>query len=172
MANFDASKWAVITPITAEKECDITTMKAGIFSFDLDAFETACATATGCTFDKTAYVPYAFGFLWQEGTTKCSEDGPYIMVKPGSFWPFEGFYWNHGLDNEYVTLYNGVTYYDFTDTFYFSDKTYCNDFQFLEGCFADLRGSNTYHLTFSLLKSTTGLGDGSSHSFFFLWDKR
>ena len=101
MANFDASKWAVITPITAEKECDITTMKAGIFSFDLDAFETACATATGCTFDKTAYVPYAFGFLWQEGTTKCSSDGPYIMKKPGSsYLPFEGFYWNHGLSSD------------------------------------------------------------------------
>ena len=53
MANFDDSKWAVITPITEGAECDITTMKAAVFSFDLDAFERACDAATDCTFDKT-----------------------------------------------------------------------------------------------------------------------
>jgi hypothetical protein len=72
MANFDATKWADITVITTAAECDIATFKAGVFSFDLDVWATACATATDCTFDKTAYVPYAFGFLWQEGATECS----------------------------------------------------------------------------------------------------
>ena len=147
-------------------------MKAAIFAFDLDAFETACATATDCTFDKTVYVPYAFGFLWQEGTTKCTRDGPYIMKKPGSsYLPFECFYWNHGLNHEYVAMYNGVTYDGGSYTFNDAYRTYCNDFQFLEGCFADLRGSNTYHLTFSLLSSTYGLDEGESVELFFLWNE-
>ena len=89
--NYDATKWATITPITAEAECDITYMKAAVFSFDRDVWATACATVTGCTFDKTLYVPYAFGFLWKEGgVTPCSDasDGPYIMTKTGNTLPF------------------------------------------------------------------------------------
>ena len=60
-------------------------MKAAVFSFDLDAWETACATVTGCNFDKTQYVQYAFGFLWQDGPNMCAGNGngPYIMTKPG-----------------------------------------------------------------------------------------
>ena len=86
-------------------------MKAAVFTFDLNAWETACATATGCTFDKTLYVPYAFGFLWEEGTTECTEDGPYIMTKPGSTLPFEGLYWNNGGGSaDKVSLYYGVDY--------------------------------------------------------------
>ena len=87
MENFDATKWATITPIAEAIKCDIATMKAAVFTFDLDAWETACATVTGCTFDKTLYVPYAFGFLWQEGgVTACGTayrpDGPYILTYP------------------------------------------------------------------------------------------
>ena len=48
MEGFDATKWSVITPITDGEECDITTMKAAVFTFDLDAWATACAAATGC----------------------------------------------------------------------------------------------------------------------------
>ena len=67
MENFEETKWADITPMTdpLEAECDITTMKTAVFSFDLDAWATACATVAGCTFDETAYVPYALGFLWK-----------------------------------------------------------------------------------------------------------
>ena len=83
MANYDASKWADITPITDGVECDITTIKMGVFTFDLDAWATACATVSACTFDKTLYEPYALGFLWQTGgVTSCSGWGPYIMTKP------------------------------------------------------------------------------------------
>jgi len=86
-------------------------MKAAVFTFDLDAWATACATVTDCTFDKTLYVPYAFGFLWKEGgVTPCSNDsdGPYIMTKTGSTLPFEGLYWNHNPNA--VAVYTGVTY--------------------------------------------------------------
>jgi hypothetical protein len=118
MEGFDATKWSVITPITDGKECDITTMKAAVFDFDLDAWATACATVTDCTFDKTAYVPYAFGFLWKEGESPCTTTkgfGPYIMTKPGSTLPFEGLYWVHYYSNSnYVTVYGGVTYNDET----------------------------------------------------------
>ena len=48
MENFDVTKWADITPITADAECDITYMKAAVFTFDLDGYATACAAATGC----------------------------------------------------------------------------------------------------------------------------
>ena len=65
MANFDESKWADLTPPTTGAECDIPYMKTAVFTVDLDAFESACALASDCTFDKAAYVPYAFGFLWQ-----------------------------------------------------------------------------------------------------------
>jgi len=152
--NFDATKWATITPITAEAECDITYMKAAVFSFDRDTWATACATVTGCTFDKTLYVPYAFGFLWKEGgVTPCSSDsdGPYIMTKTGSTLPFEGIYWNH--DPNFVTSYNGITYDASTGYFDFDGtRSLCRDFQFLEGCFADLRApENAYSLAFSLL---------------------
>jgi hypothetical protein len=113
MANFDATKWADITVPTTDSECDITFFKAGVFTFDLDAWETACAEVDGCTFDKTAYEPLAFGFLWQQGATECTDDGPYIMNKPGSTLPFEGLYFNHPDDGiEYITLYTGVTYDD------------------------------------------------------------
>ena len=161
--NFDATKWATITPITVDEECDITYMKAAVFSFDRDAWATACATATGCTFDKTLYVPYAFGFLWKEGgVTPCSSssDGPYIMAKPGSTLPFEGLYWNHNPN--LAAVYTGVTYDASTYKFYDTASTRCNDLNFLDGCFADLRApGNAYSLTFSLLKSTEGLADGS-----------
>ena len=55
MDNYDAAKWAKITPITAGAECDIADMKAAIFTFDLNAFETACLAGLDCTFDKTVY---------------------------------------------------------------------------------------------------------------------
>ena len=160
MANIDLTKWSVITPITADEKCDITSMKAAVFAFDLDAFETACATATDCDFDKTLYEPYAFGFLWQEGETKCAGYGPYIMNKPGSTLPFEAIFWDH--DDDVLGLEYDVTYD--SSTFYFAYATYsaCDPFQFLDGCFADLRAENDYYLAFSLLKSIEGLEDGST----------
>ena len=114
MENFDEDLWADITPITTGAECDITTMKTAVFTFELDAWATACATVAGCTFDETAYEPYAFGFLWKQGgVTACgnSDDGPYILTKPGPparTLPFEGLYWNH--NDDYVSIYSGVTY--------------------------------------------------------------
>ena len=137
-------------------------MKAAVFTFDLDAWATACATVTGCTFDKTLYVPNAFGFLWKEGgVTPCSTWGPYIMTKPGSTLPFEGLYWHHSPN--YVTYYYGVTYNDSTKIFGDGGITDCLDFLFISPCFADLRApGNAYSLTFSLLKSTDGLADGSN----------
>lgn len=168
MANIDLTKWSVITPTTEGEECDITSMKAAVFAFDLDAFETACATATDCDFDKTLYEPYAFGFLWQMGEYECDKRGPYIMTKPGSTLPFEAMYWDH---YEFVCGLEYDITYD-SDTFYFSYGTYhlCDPFQFLDGCFADLRAENDYYLAFSLLKSIEGLEDGSTQSFHFLWD--
>ena len=170
--NFDLAKWSDITPINDGAECDITQMKVAVFSFDLDAWETRCATVTGCTFDKTLYVPYAFGFLWKQGgVTPCSGDGPYIMTKPGSTLPFEGLYWSNG-SNYYVSIYYNVTYNSTTYVFADSHYTECYDFQFLGGCFADLRApGNAYLLTFSLLESTEGLADGSDQSFHFLWSE-
>jgi hypothetical protein len=63
MQGYDPAKWAVITPTAEGKLCDITTLKAAVFSVDLEPFATACAAIEGCTFDKSAYQPYAFG-LW------------------------------------------------------------------------------------------------------------
>lgn len=111
MEEFDETKWADITPMTdpAEAECDITTMKTAVFTFDLNAWATACATVAGCTFDETDYVPYALGFLWKQGgVDPCYSDGPYIMNKPESALPFEGLYWNH--DDDFATIYYDVSY--------------------------------------------------------------
>ena len=175
MENFDETKWADITPMTDPlvAECDITTMKTSVFSFDLDAWATACATVAGCTFDETAYVQYALGFLWKQGgVTPCTEDGPYIMTKPGRTSPFEGLYWNHNPN--YLTLYYDVTYNDSTFQFGALDSNECYDFLFLEGCFADLRENandpDEWNLTFSLLASTTGLEEESEHVFHVLWN--
>jgi hypothetical protein len=100
-------------------------MKAAVFTFDLDAWATACATVTDCYFDKTLYKPYAFGFLWKEGgVTPCSNDsdGPYIMTKTGSTLPFEGLYWNHNPN--VAAVYTGVTYDALTKEFdYEGDST-------------------------------------------------
>jgi hypothetical protein len=61
IANFDASKWATITMPTTHAECDAT-FKVAVFTFDIYAFETACAAASdACTFTAADYVPYAFG---------------------------------------------------------------------------------------------------------------
>jgi hypothetical protein len=85
----------VITPIEESKKCEITSMAAAVFTVDLIAFETACAAADGCTFDKTAYEPLALGFLWvYDGSTCASVNGPYIMNKPdANALPFEGLFW-------------------------------------------------------------------------------
>ena len=111
--NFDLAKWSDITPINDGAECDITSMKVAVFSFDLDAWETRCATVTGgCTFEKTYYEPYAVGILWKQlGITACSYNGPYIMTKPGPparTLPFEGLYWRHNPNA--VEVYYNVTY--------------------------------------------------------------
>ena len=104
-------------------------MKAGVFSVNLDVFETACAKVTDCTFDKTAYEPYAFGFLFKEGTTKCDSFGPYIMTKTGRTLPFEGFYWNTYYDPQYYTvLYTGVSYSAEFQQFSVTDTVKCVDF--------------------------------------------
>jgi hypothetical protein len=77
------------------------------------------------------------------------------MNKPGSTLPFEGLYFNH-YNGDYVTLYTGVTYDDTSNQFSADSTVECYDFQFLEGCFADLRG-NDYYLAFSLLTSVDDL---------------
>ena len=85
------------------------------------------------------------------------------MTMPGSTLPFEGLYWNHYGGAAYVGMYTGVTFDVTSYTFDWDDGCYqCYDFQFLDGCFADLREANAYYLTFSLLKSTEGLADGSN----------
>ena len=168
MANIDVTKWSVITPITAGEQCDITSIKAAVFAFDLGAFETACATASDCVFDKTLYEPHAFGFLWQEGETKCEDVfGPYIMNKPDGTLPFEAIYWNHYFD--ICGTLEDVTYDSSTYYFGYSSYNECDPFQFLDGCFADLRAENDYYLFFSLLKSTEGLEDGSTQNFHVTW---
>ena len=153
MANYDATKWADITPITDGEECDITKMKIAVFTFDLDAWATACATVAGCTFDKTLYEPNALGFLWKTGgVTTCgtSGDAPYILTKPdGRTMPFAGLYWNHGI-SYYAAVYETVTYDDSTFMFDTDGTNYCYYHLFLEGCFADLR-ANDYYFSFSLL---------------------
>ena len=131
----------------------------GVFTFDLDAWATACATATDCTFDKTLYTPYAFGFLWQEGDTKCDSLAPYIMTKPGSSLPFEALYWIS--ENETVGIEHGITYDSVNFYFDYEDYEECEVFLFLEGCFADLKTEEAAHFSFSLLKSTEGLAEGS-----------
>ena len=95
MENFNAEKWAVITPIMGAANCDIATMKAAVFTVDLEVFEAACAAATDCTFNQADYLPYAFGFLWQEGEQLCENRGPYILNKTDSTLPFGGLYWYH-----------------------------------------------------------------------------
>ena len=179
--NFDLAKWSDITPINDGAECDITQMKVAVFSFDLDAWETRCATVTGCTFVKTDYEPYAVGILWKQlGITACDANGPYIMTKPGpppsSSLPFEGLYWRH--DPNAVEVYYNVTYGYNSSTFSFEfgvgGTEECADFQFLEGCFADLRehanDPNEWNLSFSLLESTQGLDELTNHSICVLWD--
>jgi hypothetical protein len=168
---YDATKWADITPILDGKECDITAMKAAVFTFDLDAWATACAEVDGdgCTFDKTLYTPYAFGFLWQEGDNKCDDYyAPFIMTKPGSALPFEGLYWKTVYGT--ASIYTGVDYSSETFQFSYADSVICDDFLFLDGCFADLKTENAFHFSFSLLKSTEGLAEGTNLSFHFLWD--
>ena len=123
---FDPTKWAVITPISAGAECDILEMLAAVFTVDLEMFEAVCAAATDCTFDKAVYVPYAFGFLWQEGAEQCSSSGPYIMTKPGSTLPFEAFYWNSS--SETVGMESGISYDDASHYFYYEDYEECEVF--------------------------------------------
>lgn len=160
MENFDETKWAVITPIEEQKKCDINFMKAAVFTVDLNAFETACAAADGCTFDKTAYEPLALGFLWDDVDSNCSSVfGPYIMNKPdANALPFEGLYWN---DDDAIGFDVGVTYDAATHYFDYQSYSACAPFDFLDGCFADL-GENEFKLTFSLLKSTVGLEEGTT----------
>jgi hypothetical protein len=136
-------------------------MKIAVFSFDLDAWGTRCATVTGgCTFEKTYYEPYAVGILWKQlGITACDANGPYIMTKPGpppsSSLPFEGLYWRHGPNA--VEVYDSVTYVYNGSNFEFQvgGIQECADFQFLGGCFADLRehanDPDEWNLSFSLL---------------------
>ena len=84
----------------------------GVFSFDLDLWETACATVTGCTFDKTQYVQYAIGFLWTAGTNPAPKPqyaGPYIFTMPNNPLPFEALRWHHG-NPKFVTIMYGVNY--------------------------------------------------------------
>jgi hypothetical protein len=159
MENFVETKWAVITPVEAQKKCDITSMAAAVFTVDLNAFETACAAADGCTFDKTAYEPLALGFLWDDVDSNCSSVfGPYIMNKPdANALPFEGLYWNGG----HMGFDLGVTYNAATNLFSWSTFEACAPFDFLDGCFADLR-ANDFKLAFSLLKSTVGLEEGTT----------
>jgi hypothetical protein len=103
------------------------------------------------------------------------------MTKPGPparTLPFEGLYWNH--DPNSVTLYYDVTYgYNNSSgnfEFGYGGTEECADFQFLEGCFADLRENandpDEWNLTFSLLASTTGLEEESNHVFYVLWNRR
>ena len=127
MEYYDSTKWNVISPTTNSPKCDIATMTASLFPFDLDAFETACATATDCTFIKADYVPYAFGILWKEGATKCTQDGPIILFDE-SFIPMKPFYWNHSDPTDHVGIYTGVTYDGSAERFYFTGRTPCLDF--------------------------------------------
>jgi hypothetical protein len=135
-------------------------MAAAVFTVDLTAWETACAAADSCTFDKTAYEPLAFGFLWgDDNIANCdSVNGPYIMNKPdANALPFEGLYWNGGV----MGFDLGVTYDAATHLFAYSTFVDCAPFDFLDGCFADLR-ANDFKLAFSLLKSTVGLEEGTT----------
>jgi hypothetical protein len=82
------------------------------------------------------------------------------MTKPESTLPFEGLYWNHSPN--YVTYYYGVNYDDATYVFGIGGRRKCTDLYFNNPFFADFRApGNAYSLTFSLLRSTDGLADGS-----------
>lgn len=109
MLNFDPTKWSVITPLTTGSTCDISSMRAAIFTVDLDYFEGLCSLATGCTFDKTLYEPYAFGFLWAKGVGSCT-GGPLIIPPPNSPLPFEGLLFMHVPDPPRTLVYNDVYY--------------------------------------------------------------
>lgn len=145
-------------------------MSAAVFSFELEAFETACATASDCTFDKADYVPYAFGFYWQDDGSCDGELGPYIIQAPGGPLPFDGLFWNGNVDPAALNLIENVAinssdYLTYDSPF----PSACEDFQFLDGCFAELIDADGYRLAFSLLSSTTGLEDGTDVDLFFLW---
>lgn len=92
-------------------------MFAGIFTVDLRNYEDLCATVPGCSFDKSAYVPYAFGFSWQLTNPPCnSADGPYIYSKGGSL-PLKGLSWNNV--EKYVTIFPDAFYYYEVGSAYF-----------------------------------------------------
>ena len=177
MVNFDASLWAAITPITEGADCDIPTILAAVIPFDLDVFETACGTVgQDCYFDRTLYVPYAFGFLFKEGagTVPCYENSAshFIYAKPdGNNLPFEGIEWSMNTADAYVN--SGVTITSFR--FYYQDSQGCYDHEFLNGCFtylhADASNGNDYSLSFSLLTSVSGLEEGTEHDLYFLWTR-
>jgi hypothetical protein len=75
-------------------------------------------------------------------------------------------------------VYYNVTYGYNSSTFSFEfgvgGTEECADFQFLEGCFADLRehanDPDEWNLSFSLLESTEGLEEGTNHLLCVLWD--
>jgi hypothetical protein len=60
-ANYVDADWAALTIPTGS--C-LASAKVSVFSVDLDAFTTLCASTTGCTFDAADYKPYAFGVLF------------------------------------------------------------------------------------------------------------
>ena len=144
-------------------------MVAGVFSFNLEAFETACATAPDCTFDKADYVPYAFGILWNDGGTCSNLYGPYIISSPGGPLPFDGIYCDNYASPPLVVKLPDVTITSNDFLSIDSSKVFCDDFQFLDGCFSDFRDADGYRLTFSLLTSTTGLEEDTAVDLFFLW---
>ena len=73
-ANSSFDDWTVLDIPTARVSADFgctPAFKLGIFPVDLDAFETLCNAATGCSFDKTWYTGYAWGIKMDEGVTPC-----------------------------------------------------------------------------------------------------
>jgi len=85
--NFNAADWAVIEfPDDPEYGCK-TTLSAGVFTVDLTAFETLCTAAAtdGCTFDKSQYVPYAFGWHSSGPSATTCDSGPMIATTDSTF---------------------------------------------------------------------------------------
>ena len=79
-------------------------------------------------------------------------------------------YWNHmpNTDNDHVTQYVDVTYDPATYQFDPDGSNTCQWVDFTDGCFADWR-PDTVNLTFTLLKDTTGLEEGTSHPLVMIW---
>lgn len=143
MTNYDATKWAEITPYQSSKQCDITKLQMGIFSVnldDLDDLATACASEEGCTFDKDAYVPYALGFLMTQGDWKCGvspgkRQTPFIVKSETSVanLPFEVLYWSwfSPAVNKLYESFSVLGGY-----IYFDGARGCSGHDFTNGCFS------------------------------------